>query len=257
MIPGLTSTDCPTRCRPLQRNRYYAAELGRFVSRDPIGYGGGSLNLYDYCGSMATGRFDPSGTNAADAVRKAWGGRLPKAWGIDITGSAVVGVGAVAELQLVFFGDTCEFGLYAVWPAAARTPIEQLKVGPEAAKKVATEFFLGLPWGYDVSLTKNITVAHFFGEQRADAETWPGVFYGGSFGGSYLGKVGVGGFVGENIKTGSWVGFTAGAGLSLTPGLNFKSNPQYYHLLESVSLTAMLGETVGKCTCYALISSLP
>jgi RHS repeat-associated protein len=31
------------------RNRYYAAEMGRFVSRDPIGYDGG-MNLHEYAG---------------------------------------------------------------------------------------------------------------------------------------------------------------------------------------------------------------
>ena len=34
--------------------------LGRFISRDPIGYSGG-LNLYEYVGSMSTILFDPYG----------------------------------------------------------------------------------------------------------------------------------------------------------------------------------------------------
>ncbi len=33
------------------KNRYYSVDLGRFVSRDPIGYRGGSPNLYEYAGS--------------------------------------------------------------------------------------------------------------------------------------------------------------------------------------------------------------
>jgi RHS repeat-associated protein len=35
------------------RNRYYHAQMGRFVSRDPIGYAGGSWNLYEYVGGRA------------------------------------------------------------------------------------------------------------------------------------------------------------------------------------------------------------
>ena len=42
------------------RNRYYHAQLGRFVSRDPLGYVDG-LSLYGYVGSSPTGRLDPSG----------------------------------------------------------------------------------------------------------------------------------------------------------------------------------------------------
>ncbi len=43
------------------RNRYYHAELGRFLSRDPIGYKGG-INLYEYCGDDPLVRTDPTGT---------------------------------------------------------------------------------------------------------------------------------------------------------------------------------------------------
>jgi RHS repeat-associated protein len=32
------------------RNRYYHAKLGRFISRDPIGYEGSECNLYEYVG---------------------------------------------------------------------------------------------------------------------------------------------------------------------------------------------------------------
>jgi len=42
------------------RARYYSPTLGRFISRDPIGYAGG-MNLYGYLGGMAAGRLDPMG----------------------------------------------------------------------------------------------------------------------------------------------------------------------------------------------------
>lgn len=43
------------------RARYYSADVGSFVNRDPIGYGGGDPNLYRYCGNNATNAADPSG----------------------------------------------------------------------------------------------------------------------------------------------------------------------------------------------------
>ena len=43
------------------RHRYYHAELGRFVSRDPIEYDGGDPNLYRYVFNNPTNAFDPSG----------------------------------------------------------------------------------------------------------------------------------------------------------------------------------------------------
>jgi len=43
------------------RNRYYGAELGRFVSRDPIGYEGGDLNLVRYVLTAPTDLRDPHG----------------------------------------------------------------------------------------------------------------------------------------------------------------------------------------------------
>ena len=41
--------------------RYYDAEVGRFVTRDPIGFGGGDWNVYGYVGNRATSATDASG----------------------------------------------------------------------------------------------------------------------------------------------------------------------------------------------------
>ena len=42
------------------RARYYAADSGRFIGRDPIGIQGG-LNLYGYVGGLPLGHIDPNG----------------------------------------------------------------------------------------------------------------------------------------------------------------------------------------------------
>ena len=46
------------------RNRYYSAELGRFVSRDPIRYEAGNVDLYLYLGSAPLQFVDPFGTQS-------------------------------------------------------------------------------------------------------------------------------------------------------------------------------------------------
>ncbi len=49
------------------RTRYYAPSLGRFVSRDPIGFAGG-INLYAYCYGDPINYWDPSGTDGIFGV---------------------------------------------------------------------------------------------------------------------------------------------------------------------------------------------
>ena len=43
------------------RARYYDAKAGRFITRDPIGFDGGDVNLYVYVGNNPVNRKDPSG----------------------------------------------------------------------------------------------------------------------------------------------------------------------------------------------------
>jgi RHS repeat-associated protein len=52
------------------RARYYDAELGRFVSRDPVTYAAGDLNLYRYVGNKPTSRLDPMGLRETTANRR-------------------------------------------------------------------------------------------------------------------------------------------------------------------------------------------
>jgi RHS repeat-associated protein len=43
------------------RARYYSSELQRFISEDPIGFSGGSINLFSYVGNNPVNRRDPLG----------------------------------------------------------------------------------------------------------------------------------------------------------------------------------------------------
>ncbi len=70
------------------RARYYSPELGRFTSRDPIGYSSRSINQYTYSDSKPTLLTDPSGLESIRLAGSAAGGvkqLLPKA--ISISGS--------------------------------------------------------------------------------------------------------------------------------------------------------------------------
>jgi RHS repeat-associated protein len=59
----------------LNRNRFYHQQLGRWVSRDPIGYKGGSANLYEYVAGRPMIWVDNSGLVSSGL---AWCGKCPK-----------------------------------------------------------------------------------------------------------------------------------------------------------------------------------
>lgn len=50
------------------RNRYYSPTLSRFVSSDPIGFGGGDANLFRYVGGDPVNSSDPLGTVISGGV---------------------------------------------------------------------------------------------------------------------------------------------------------------------------------------------
>jgi len=51
------------------RARYYYPQLGRFISRDPIGYGGG-INLYEYVMSQPIIKIDPTGESCCNSNKQ-------------------------------------------------------------------------------------------------------------------------------------------------------------------------------------------
>ncbi len=50
------------------RARWYDANLGRFISEDPIGFAGGDVNLFGYVRNNPVSRIDPSGLQDTDIV---------------------------------------------------------------------------------------------------------------------------------------------------------------------------------------------
>jgi RHS repeat-associated protein/uncharacterized repeat protein (TIGR01451 family) len=49
------------------RARFYDPAIGRFISEDPAGLGGGEVNFYSYVGNRVPGATDPSGTSPWDS----------------------------------------------------------------------------------------------------------------------------------------------------------------------------------------------
>ncbi|OHX34394.1 hypothetical protein BJL95_17130 [Methylomonas sp. LWB] len=74
------------------RARYYDANLGRFISEDPIGHNGG-LNLYAYVGGNPVMAVDPSGLAASESS-----GLLSRSVRV-VSGAMQVGLGGFATVQ--------------------------------------------------------------------------------------------------------------------------------------------------------------
>ena len=89
------------------RARYYAPGMGRFVSEDPLGFGGGDVNLYGYVGGGPTGRRDPTGMF--------WVGV-----GTEAAASAVWGTMASMTTNLAWQGVACWRGAASEDPLNAR-----------------------------------------------------------------------------------------------------------------------------------------
>ncbi len=52
------------------RARFYMPDLGRFISKDPIGFAGGDTNLYSYVGQNPVNFVDPSGLIVGYLLKK-------------------------------------------------------------------------------------------------------------------------------------------------------------------------------------------
>jgi RHS repeat-associated protein len=52
------------------RARYYDVETGRFISKDPLGFEGGDLNLYSYLSGNPITEIDPEGLQEGNPGRK-------------------------------------------------------------------------------------------------------------------------------------------------------------------------------------------
>jgi RHS repeat-associated protein len=62
------------------RARWYSAELGRFISEDPIGFAGGDVNIYNYVGDNLLNGTDPKGLSVEATYSQSQGVFTVKEW---------------------------------------------------------------------------------------------------------------------------------------------------------------------------------
>ncbi|MFI5215717.1 MAG: RHS repeat-associated core domain-containing protein [Candidatus Limnocylindria bacterium] len=137
------------------RARYYDPEIGRFLSEDPMGFGGGDVNLYAYVGNNPISANDPRGDCpqcAAGAIVGAAGGLLFQV-GADVYhgrpsspaqyAGAVLG-GAAGGVAAVTCGAACAG---AIGGAVGNTTTQFLEGGGFSAGSVIVDAAIGAVGG--------------------------------------------------------------------------------------------------------------
>ncbi len=143
--------------------RYYAPCIGRFISRDPIGFDGG-INLYGYCYGDPISYSDPSGEDAADTIRliadaasfvpglnvpgSMVSGGISLAKG-DLVGAALAGVSIIPRGRWVVAGGRAAKTIFgavkvgrvarSVRSVAAATRVARVAAKPAQAARVVRE----------------------------------------------------------------------------------------------------------------------
>ena len=101
------------------RKRWYSAQLGRFISKDPIGLNGG-VNLYSYAANSPVTFVDPNGLDTATAILV---GGVRIAIGVGMTASEVAAgaAGAAIAVPIGIVGIGIMDGMFPV-PGGNGTP---------------------------------------------------------------------------------------------------------------------------------------
>ena len=135
--------------------RDYAANIGRWACKDPIGFGGGVSNLYEYVVNDQINSIDPNGKQN---IAKLF------ASGISYLNSLRLAVGAVAKATAAVV--TAETGLgvlgFATWSAAnAYGSVKAFNKATRVLKEALNENFSDASW-------KNLLSPLSFGEEFDD-----------------------------------------------------------------------------------------
>jgi RHS repeat-associated protein len=147
-------------------HRYYDPGTGKFINRDPIGYGGG-MNLYGFAGGNPVNESDPNGTDGFDNVSNffaGWGdtlsfggsGRVRQWIGVDDvvdrSSGAYVGGVVVGTVQGFVEGGAGAVG--AVRAVRAAGGIRSLIATASAARALRSGGALHASYGYASSASR-------------------------------------------------------------------------------------------------------
>jgi len=176
------------------RARYYDANLGRFISEDPIGFDGG-LNLYAYVGGNPINRNDPSGlitfTMNAEFNLAGWVSNLGQQAGIFSAPVSSLQIGVVESFPF-FDGAVRDSGIF-VSGGAGGSVSNPLNSGNNLSGLGALSLTAGISPG---------SVSNLAGKDNTSSLNIPG------FTASYS----------TNANTGSWSGTSIGVAAGLSWG---------------------------------------
>lgn len=96
------------------RARYYNPQLGRFISEDPLGFGGGGANFYPYGGDAPTNFSDPSGMDKNPGFKQRLCSVLPQGRTMGFSGvfSSFLG-GVTGGGEILYNYNTGEVSAFA------------------------------------------------------------------------------------------------------------------------------------------------
>jgi RHS repeat-associated protein len=129
------------------KSRYYDSEVGRFISEDPLGFEGGSLNLYVYAANNPIMFMDPLGLCAESSNYTFWDGVID------------VGSGILTGIDLILGGPTGEGIVPAVILQGIKTGKNTAKIAGDIAK--AVKRFQKLKLNKQVKEYKNLQKTNF------------------------------------------------------------------------------------------------
>lgn len=109
------------------RARYYDPKVGRFISEDPSGFGGGDVNLMAYVGNNPVMGIDPNGLTNWNRIF--WGGIEA------VSGAAVIGGAATATVETAGFGAFAVAGAAISGAAAMSHGASEIIAGALEAKR--------------------------------------------------------------------------------------------------------------------------
>ena len=112
------------------RARYDDLDVGRFISEDPLGFGGGDINLYAYVQNNPVNRIDPLGLQAGDC---GWDGVAGMGIG---TAGAAAGAALGAALPIILYpSDIADEPPVSIPPFPITKPVITLLVNRVTKKE--------------------------------------------------------------------------------------------------------------------------